>query len=260
MHFVALLHTFKHNGGDSKSIDSECHAEYSLDTPSHLYHSLCAGIPKYTQFWRSCAAIICSQAALTTLHPPTQSLPAQTETLQQSLWYSALAATLASSLKRVDTVIAATQCALNASYAGVEFPALRAAFTEPLLHVCTTLNHLRSSGHEVNATMHAKLTAVCCACLLSAGRSADAVAAAHEWQKPPSHPSHAHVWEWLVEITRVSGAPVEDIMNKLGLYSCTTQAPYWVAHSTAAHASQDQQKSLDVACRHAFRRLSRSTI
>lgn len=195
---------------------------------------------------------MCSQATLAFLSPPTQTLPAQTEILRQALWYSALAAALASSLSRTDAVTAAAQCALNAALSGVEFTALRATLAEPLMHICTTLNKSRStSGHTIDVALHSRLTGVLCACLLSAGFIADAAAAAREWLKPPAHPSHAHVWAWLIEVTRVSGAPVEDIMSKLGMYTCAAQAPQWAARSSAANGSQEQQKALDFACRHA---------
>lgn len=194
---------------------------------------------------------MCSQATIASLSPPTQSLPAQMEILQQSLWYSAAGAALACSLSRTDAATAAAQCALNAAYAGAEFTALRAALTEPLQHICATLNRLSSnSGKGIDVALHSRLTAVCCACLLSAGHTADAAAAAQEWQKPPAHPSHAHVWAWLIEVTRVHGAPVEDVMNKLGMYTCAAQVPQWVARSAAASGSQAQQQALDLACRH----------
>ena len=210
-----------------------------------------AGVHNYTQFWHSCAAIVCSQATVAFLHPSTQALPAQAEALQQALWYSALAAALASSLSRTDAVTAAAQCALNAAYAGVEFTALRAAFTEPLMHICTTLNKARStSSPAIDVAVHSRLTAVLCACLLSAGRPADAAAAVREWQKPPGHPCHAHVWAWIIEVTRVSGAPVGEILDKLGMYTCAAQVPQWVALSSTANPSHEQQKALDFACKY----------
>ena len=102
----------------------------------------------------------------------------------------------------------------------------------------------------MDVALHSRLTAVFCACLLSAGRPADAAVAAREWQKPPAHPSHAHVLAWIVEVTRVSGAPTEEILDKLGMYSCAGQAPQWVALSSAASNSHDQQKALDCAYRY----------
>lgn len=190
------------------------------------------------------------------MNPPTQSLPTQTEIIQQTLWYAAFAAALVAPLGRADVLTAAAQCSLNAASAGVEFPALRGALTEPLLHICTTLNRFRDCHtQEVAAHLHARLTAMCCACLLSVGRPADAITTAQKWQKPPAHPSHGHVWAWIVEITRASSITVEGIMEKLGMYPASVQAPLWVSRSAATSSLQEQQNALDIAHRNVPRAL-----
>lgn len=207
-----------------------------------------AGKSKHAQFWQAHAAMTCSRAYLQGVNPCTQPLPTQTGMRLEAAWFAALATELATNVKRQDTLRAAVQCAWNACCGGCDYPALRAAFVDPLTHVCAAARRGSEGAAPLDPALDARINALLCACLLSAGRPEDACAHARAWQKPPAHDAHANVWGWLFEIARVPQVDVAVVASKLGIYTRAFQAPQWLAAARAAGGREEQFKALERAC------------
>eukprot|EP00892_Ulva_mutabilis_P001347 jgi/Ulvmu1/11212/UM072_0049.1 len=221
--------------------------------PEGLARSACAfasGKPKHAQFWQAAAAITCSRAFLAGVSPPTQTLPVQMTMRLEVAWYAALAAQLAVGLGRSDTLRAAVQCMWNACCGGCEFAALRAAFVDPLTLACGALHAAGGAAPTAgDPWLTARINALLCACLLSAGRPGDAVAHARAWQRPPPHAAHRELWGWVFEVTRAPEMEAAAVTEKLGMYPRAFQAEQWLAAARAAPGAPEQRKALERACK-----------
>lgn len=192
----------------------------------------------------------CSRAYLQGVSPCTQSLPTQVGMRREAAWFAALAAELAANLARYDTLRAATQCVWNACGGGCDFAPLRAAFVDPLTLVCAAAQRCRrNKSAAIDPWLDARVNALLCACMLSAGRAEAAITHARVWQTPPAHAAHSEVWAWLFEIARAPQVSATAVAEKLGMYSRAFQAQQWLAVARVATGHAAQRKALDRACK-----------